>query len=251
MIRAAMLIAAAVAGAASAPAHPPDATYTYSLVVNGNQIGTSTIAVDSATADSLTVKEVENVAQPHITAVATMHYDPLTLRETSYSADFSLASGARHVDITVKPTTMTVVAVPGGSVDIPADPSAPLELVGDNLAGSAMLIPALLHASGATAFTIAVLAGGEGVVTKVSADAAPSRPSSVPAGDTSLTLEFSGLRETYWYDPTTFVVHDIAIPVQQAEIRLISTAPAGTPLPTPAPAPAAAPTVSPGRASHH
>ncbi|HEV2642858.1 MAG TPA: alpha/beta fold hydrolase, partial [Candidatus Elarobacter sp.] len=66
----------------------------------------------------------------------------------------------------------------------------------------------------------------------------------VPATDVELALELAGIRVIYWYDPATYVVHDIAIPSQQAEFRLTATAPLGAP-PPPAPAPAASPLPTP------
>jgi hypothetical protein len=218
-----LLATARQASADPVAPRPPDATYFYVLTYNGTAIGTSTVAVDGSKPGAVVVKESADFSMPALKATATMRYDPATLRETTYSADFDLPNGPQHTDVTVKPGTVNVVAVPGGSSDIPADPSAPLELIGDNLAGSAMLLPAILHATGAQAFTVAVLTGGQALVAKVLTDATPTRPSSVPTTDVSLCLQFAGMNEIFWYDPTTYVVHDVAIPAQEAEFRLTST----------------------------
>jgi hypothetical protein len=224
MIHAALLLAATAAGPVALPPRPPDATYTYALQAGGIPIGTSTVVVDGTAPGTIVVKEKATFTMPPFTATTTTRFDAATLHETGYTGDFNLASGPRHTDVTVKPGAMTV-AVPGGggSVDIPADPSAPLEVVGDNLLGSGVLIPALLHASGAKSFTLAVLAGAKPLVCTVVTDPLPSRPASVPAADVELALEVGGIRFIYWYDPATYVVHDIAIPAQQAEIRLTAT----------------------------
>jgi len=202
---------------------PPDATYSYVLTYDGTAIGTSTIAIDGTKPGAVIVKESANFSMPTLTATATMRYNPATLHETQYSADLTLPSGVQHTDVTVKTGTVSVVAVPGGNSDIPADPSAPLELIGDNLAGTAMLLPAILHATGAQTFTVAMLDGGQALVAKVLADMSPTRPSSVPATDVSLSLQCAGMNEIFWYDPSTYVVHDVAIPAQEAEFRLTST----------------------------
>jgi hypothetical protein len=193
------------------------------LTYQGAPVGNSIIAVDSTKPGTIVVKESTVYTMLSFAATSTMRYDAATLRETAYSADFNLPSGARHTNVTMKPGAMSIVAVPGGNVRIPADPSAPLELVGDNLAGSAMLLPAILHATGAQIFTVAMLSGGKALIAKVLSDPSPGRPPSVPAADVSLSLLFDGMNEIFWYDPTTYVVHDVAIPAQQAEFRLTAT----------------------------
>jgi hypothetical protein len=223
-MHAAFLMAATTMGAVSAPPpRPPDATYSYALQAAGVALGTSTVAVDGRTPGTIVVTEHATMTTPSYTATATTRFDAATLRETGYTADFTLPTGVQHTDVTVKPTTMTATVPGGSSIDIPADASAPLELVGDNLVGSSMLVPAILHATGAKAFTLAVLSGGKALVCKVVTDPLPTRPSSVPASDVELPLEVAGVRFIYWYDPTTYVVHDMLIPSQQAEFRLTAT----------------------------
>jgi hypothetical protein len=218
-----LFAAAGQASAAQAAPRPSDATYSYTLTYEGAAIGNSIVAIDSTKPGTLVVKEIADYVIPSFTATSTMRYDTATLRETAYSADFNLASGAQHTNVTMKSGTMSVFATPGGTVDIPADPSAPLELVGDNLAGSAVLLPAILHATGAQLFTVALLSGGKALIAKVVANPSPNRPTSVPASDANLSLEFDGMNEIFWYDPRTYVVHDVAIPAQQAEFRLTAT----------------------------
>ena len=143
---------------------------------------------------------------------------------------------------------MTLAIRGSASIDIPADPSAPLELMGDNLVSSGLMLPAMLHATGANTFTLAVLNTGKPLVCKVVSDPLPSRPASLPATDAELALEVAGIRFIYWYDPATYVVHDVAIPSQQAEFRLTATTPAPRSrcaAPTPAPQASALPTPAP------
>ena len=244
------VVAATAASAAppvKLPPRPPDGTYAYALRLAGTDVGSSTVVVDGATPGAIVVKENASFLLPRFTATTTMRYDATTLHETGYSADFNVASGAQHTDVAVKPGTMTVTATNGGgTADVAADPSAPLELIGDNLIGSSVMIPAVLHATGAKAFTLAVLTGGKAVVCNVVTDPLPSRPASVPASDANLALDLGGIRETYWYDPATYVVHDVTIPSQSAEIHLASTAaPGAAPPPAPAPQLSALPTPTP------
>jgi hypothetical protein len=223
MIHAAFLLAATVAAPATLPPRPPDATYAYAIHAGGLPLGNSTVVIDGSTPGTIVVKENASFSTPAFTATSTMRYDAATLRETAYSADFVLPSGTQHTDVTVKPAAMTVTVPGGTAVDIPADPSAPLELVGDNLVASSVLVPAMLHATGAKAFTLAVLSGAKPLVCKVVSDPLPSRPASVPATDVELALELASIRIIYWYDPKTYVVHNVAIPAQQAEYHLTST----------------------------
>ena len=224
MIHAALLIAAAATAAVTLPPRPPDATYVYALMVAGTTIGTSTVTIDGTTPGTIVVKENVSFTLPRpLTATTTMHYDATTLHETSYSGDFNLRFGPQHTDATLKDGTVSVSVTGQRSIDIPADASAPLELISDNMAASGMFIPALLHATGAQTFTLAVLSGGRAIVGKVATNTSP-RPTSVPAADASLALDFSGLREIYWYDPRTYVVHDVQVPSQRGEFRLTTNA---------------------------
>jgi uncharacterized protein len=247
MIHAAFLLAATAAAPVALPPRPPDATYSYALAAGGTVLGSSNVVIDGSTPGTIVVKESASMSVPRYTATTTMRYDAATLRPTAYTADFNLPGGAQHTDVTVKPGTMTLTVPGGGTLDIPADPSAPLELVGDNLVGGSIMIPAILHATGAKSFTLAVLAGAKPLVCKVVTDPLPSRPASVPATDVELALELAGIRFIYWYDPATYVVHEVAIPSQQAQYRLTATAAPGaasapaTPTPPPSPLPTPTP----------
>ncbi len=244
MLHAALLAAATVAAPVTLPPRPPDATYSYAIQSGGVALGSSIVTVDGSTPGTVVVKENVSMSVPRSTATATTRYDAATLHETGYTGDFNLPSGVQHTDVTVKPGAMTLTVPGGGTLDIPADPSAPLELVGDNLVGGSIMIPAVLHATGAKSFTLAVLGGARPLVCKVVSDPLPSRPAGVPASDVELALELAGIRVISWYDPATYVVHDVAIPSQQAEFRLTATAAPGTTAP-PSPAPSLRPLPTP------
>jgi dienelactone hydrolase len=239
-------LAAATAAPVVPPPRPPDAAYSYALQARGMALGSSTVVVDGSTPGTIVVKESASMTLPRYTATTMMRYDAATLRETAYTADVNLTGGTQHTVVTMKPGAMTVTATPtGGTADIPADPSAPLELISDNLAGSSIMVPAILHATGAQAFTLAVLSGAKALVCKVVSDPLPARPAFVPASDVELALDVAGIRFLYWYDPATYVVHDLAIPAQQADYRLTATTAPGGAVPTPAPRASALPTAAP------
>jgi hypothetical protein len=214
-----LLAAATTIAAATAPPHAPDGTYAYTITLRGTTIGTTSIALRSD-AGGVAVQENTTFTAPiAVTAVATTHYDT-ALHEVAYSGDFTLPSGSQHTDLTVKPGNVHV-NVPGQSVDLPADPSAPLELADDHLLALHAMLPAILHATGAKRFTLAVLAGGQTVVATVVAGATlPPAPVAAKSGDATLTIDVAGLRITYWFDPQTYLVHAVAIPKQVVEFRL-------------------------------
>jgi len=245
MIRALLPIAfviAALPGATGAEvARPPDGTYTYKLLQLGSDFGTSTVTIASATG-SITVKE--KITAPPTSAVASTEYDRLTLAEKTYSADFNLPQGAQHTTASVKPNAVTV-QVPGQTAEIKADSSAPLMIIADNLVGTNVLIPAILHASNVKAYTLAVLAGGRAIRTSVVEHVNLARPASVPAGDVSLVVDAGGLREIFWFDPASYRLDDLTVPTQNFEVRLVSQSPTIESIGTPAPAVTPMPTSPP------
>jgi hypothetical protein len=216
----AVLVAAATAIAAAAPPapRPPDGTYVYTVTLRGTVIGTTSIAVGPE-GPGIAVKESATFGAPIVvTAATTTHYDA-ALHETGYSGDFTLSNGKQHTDVTVKPGNVRVNE-PGQSIDLAADRAAPLELADDHLLALHTMLPAIVHATGAETFSLAVLAAGQTVVAKVVDAAAPAPPVSAKAGDATLTIDVAGVRVTYWYDPASYVVHAVAIPVQSVEFRL-------------------------------
>lgn len=115
-------------GAYAAPvaARPPDGTYEYRITIGGSEVGHSTVVI-SLKGGSVVV--TERASLPQISATATSSYDTATLTQASYAADVNLARGSQHTAVEFKPRAVTV-RVPGQSVDIAADPSAPLEIIG-------------------------------------------------------------------------------------------------------------------------
>ncbi len=214
-----------------------EGTYHYDLVVNGASIGKSDVAV-SSDAHEMTVRE--RLTQGQVDAATQATYATPTVALTSYSADVKLPSGSQHTTVLVKHGVMTV-QVPRQSVDINADPAAPLMIVGDNLVGTNVMIPSLLQATGAKTYTLAVLAGGKAYLAKVINEKVTSRPAGVPAGDSEVAVDVAGLREVFWYHPGSLVVDDVNVAAQGLDIRLVSQG-AETPTPQQSAAPTPVPT---------
>jgi alpha-beta hydrolase superfamily lysophospholipase len=244
MVHAALLAAALATPTPALPARPPDATYTYTLFLGGARTGSSAVSIDGTAAGALVLKETADYTAPKVHATTTLRFDPATLHQTDYSGDFTIAAGSRHTDAVVTPGVVAV-RVPGNAVDIAADPSAPLEVISDNLIAASLLVPALVDATDLRAYTLAVLSTGTALVVKIGRDPGATRPANLAASDKLVSLQFGGLIENIWYDPATFVVTDVTVPAQQAEFRLTATTPAGSAPPTPPPAILALPTPAP------
>lgn len=225
MIRRVLIYTAAVFAfvvplvAAGDPLRPPDGTYRYELHLNGTVAGTSTIVVRGG-ADAVTIDDDSRLTALKISAHAVGRYTNANLALASYTADVTLPSGLQHTDVTVAPDHMTV-AVGTQHVDIAADPSAPLEILGDNLTGTTVMVPAIVEAAHATRFTYAATAGGIAVPATVVPDTVPARPIGLLSRDNWLVVDAGNIREIFWYNPATMVVDDLEIPAQSIEFRLV------------------------------
>jgi len=230
--------------ATTSPPRPPDGTYSYTLSVGGVTYGTFTDVIDGASAGTIAVRENASMPAAQLVGTSTTRYTASTLQELGYTSDFTAANTKQHTDVTVMARGAHGVATPGGSVDIPLAAATAFIITTDNLAGWNLMVPSILHATMAKTFTLGVLQGGVALAVKVSSDAPPTRPAAALAGDASVTLTYPGFLETLWYDPATYVVHDIVVPAQSFEIQLTKMTPAtavlaapalAVALPTPAP----------------
>jgi hypothetical protein len=205
--------------AAADPLRPPNGTYRYELRIAGAVAGQSTVVVRGG-ADAFVVDDDSRFTAVNVNGHAIARYANASLALVSYSADFVLPSGSQHSDVTVAPGHMTIVT---GSqhVDVAADSSAPLEVLGDNLAGTAVIVPAIVQAAHTTRFTYAALSGGIAVPATVVPDTIPARPIGLLSRDLWLVVDAGKIREVFWYDPATFVVDALDIPAQSIEFRLV------------------------------
>ena len=231
-------------GAATAtPIHPPDGTYSYRVTVGDLTFQQSTVVITSDAA-TVTVQESTSIPLKSFSAVAISRYDCSTLRQIGYRADVNM-SGAKQSATAIFGAGKVTLQSGAQRLDITAGPTAPLEVVSDNLVGTMVMLPALLEATQANALTLAVTAGGRAVLGTVQRAASSARPSDVPASDRSVELDFGSLSEIYWYEPQTFVVDDVEIPAQTARIALTSRTAAVTAIGSPAPVVTPVPTPPP------
>lgn len=229
---------------AQPPVRPPDGTYVYEATIGGSAVSTDRIVIKLSGA-SVIVTDAANVPPQDISAVTTSSFDAATLRQTAYTADFTLPTSTQHTDVTFAPGVVTV-RVPGESVPIRADASAPFELTGDGLGDSFVLLLASLHANSVQAFTLARLEGGFAIPSHLSpAPGSATRPRGVPSSDVATTVNFAQAQQIFWYDPATYTIDAVTMPTQNLLIRLVSRTlgvvsaqtpqPVSTPIPTPFP----------------
>lgn len=234
----------ATMGAATAtPIHPPDGTYSYRVTVGDLTFQQSTVVITSDAA-TVTVQESTSIPLKSFSAVATSRYDRSTLRQIGYRADVNMP-GAKQSATAIFGAGKVTLQSGAQRLDITAGPTAPLEVVSDNLVGTMVMLPVLLEATQANALTLAVTAGGRAVLGTVQRATSSARPSDLPASDRSVELDFGSLSEIYWYEPQTFVVDDVEIPAQTARIALTSRTAAVTTLGSPAPVVTPVPTPQP------
>ena len=225
---AAALFAAGIPPVAGAdPLRPPDGTYRYELRINGSVAGTSTVAVRGA-ADAVTVDDNSQFTALKVNAHAVARYANPDLGLLSYAADVTLPSGAQHIDVTAAPGHMTITDG-AQHADVAADPTAPLEILGDNLTGTTVMVPAIVQAAHAARFTYAATSGGIAVLATVVPDAIPARPIGLLSRDLWLVVDAGKIREVFWYNPATLVVDDLEVPAQSIEFRLVDPIGAGAP----------------------
>ncbi|MHB8140948.1 MAG: alpha/beta hydrolase family protein [Vulcanimicrobiaceae bacterium] len=230
----------AVAHVGALPRRPPNGTYVYTLAQNGVTLAKSTISI-SSTAGAISVGEnIRGV----VNAVAKTTYDAATLHEKAYAATFRLAHGSQPTTVRLKAGIATV-HVPGQTVKIHALPAAPLLLLGDNLVGTNLFIPAILAHTHTSAFTLAVLSGGRAMLARVVHGGPVAPPPFARRRDRHLAVDVAGLQLIYWYRPRSYIVDAVVVPAQGAIFALRSRStgvqPVGTPAPRVTPVPTAQP----------
>ncbi len=208
---------------ATAVALPASGTYTYELDAGTRALGTSTIVVDSS---SLGVVTQESLAVGAIRAT-TMHRFDSALRLVHYEAQ---NAGGPRLTIEITATSATLSAA-DNAAQVALDHPACL-LMGDNTATAALMLPAIVRATGADHCTF-LTTNGQKIDATISTATTVTRPAEVPAGDAGLTLALAGTMQTIWYDPQT-LVFDRMIGANGGLIRRLQPgAQAALPTPTP------------------
>jgi hypothetical protein len=213
-------VIAAVVGAAapSGTAAPPDGTYTYSITQAGTQIGTSTVTIKRSSA-GISVHEDQTLGVLNFVIDETV--DGTTLDPTVYVATYSHGAGsqARHVAFDRTGATVSLEGVSGSQFFPLTDPLKNVYVLESSILTGYFLLPAQIHASKATQFLQIIPSEVESLTAHVSSQPAGSRPSDAPASAVDLSIG-GGVNFDEWYDPNTFVLNDVSVPIQDLVIKL-------------------------------
>ncbi|HEY5093508.1 MAG TPA: hypothetical protein VII69_00160 [Candidatus Eremiobacteraceae bacterium] len=217
--------ATAPPAAPAAPA-PPDGTYVYELTVAG-QPSTSTIKV-KRDADGLHISEDSEIASHAVNAALVLNAS--TLAPVSYAATYD--AGTSHPqDISITFTANAAhVATFGLQTTLAAQPGAPhLVLLDGAMPSGFFALPAVAAAARDASLT-AINAGAlSAIVLSLNRSLSLPRPASVPAGDVAVSV-LSPTAFSVWYDPKTFVMHELDVPLQNVVEKFVKyVAAAGTP----------------------
>jgi hypothetical protein len=211
--------------APGAPA-PPDGTYFYDLSVAG-QVSTSTIKVERKS-DGLHITDNSDLTGHMVTA--TLVLNATSLAPASYVATYDV--GTEHSqDITISfGSAVASVNTFGQQTTLAAQPGAPHMVLLDGALPSGFLaLPAAAAAARDSSLT-AINAGAlAAVVVSLNRIISVPRPANVPPGDVAVSV-VSPTAFSIWYDPRTFVMHELDVPLQNVVEKFTKyVASAGTP----------------------
>ncbi|MDQ2992747.1 MAG: alpha/beta fold hydrolase [Candidatus Eremiobacteraeota bacterium] len=192
------------------PVRPADGTYVYTLA-GVPALTTSTVVIRTNGAN---VSTFENVTVAGAPAVAETDYNTATLLPTHYR----VRVGSRTTDVSFVGTSATLVDPP---VTFHSNAGADPFAVGDGLIAYVAMMPSVLAAHAGTAISVLGLNGGK-VITVNATTPDQARPPGVAATDIpyAATEAASGLRFSFWSNPTTHAVD--AIDLGALKIRLAS-----------------------------
>jgi hypothetical protein len=224
----AVAMVAASTLASNGPAAPPDGSYTYAITQSGAQVGTSTVVVKRSPT-GMSISENETIGNLTYTIEETL--DPVTLDPRTYVATYlqgpdpqatgTQATGSQTARVVVDPKGATI-SLDGvaGSQAFPLTSGLTKAYVLElSIMSGFLMLPAQIHASGASQFLQIVPSEVAAFPTRVGGPSAGPRPDGVPANDVELTIS-SKVAFDEWYDPNTFVLHDVSVPIQNVLIKL-------------------------------
>jgi len=209
--------ATATPAAAPVAAAPPDGTYTYDLTVAG-QSSTSTISVKRQ-ADGIHITENSEI-ESHVvssalvlnsTSLAPAAYTATYDVGTSHSQDLSITFGANVASVTTFGQQTVLAAQPGAPHLVLLDGAMPTGF---------FVLPAVAAAARDTSLT-AINAGAlTAIAVSLNRSLSIPRPAGVPEGDVAVSV-VSPTAFSVWYDPQTFVMHELDVPLQNVVEKLV------------------------------
>jgi hypothetical protein len=219
LVSACAMIGAPAVNAGAPPAAPPDASYAFVLSKGGQKIGNSTVNV-KRDAGNVAIHEAETFANINGQYIVDETVEPVGLTPTSYATTFPLnqvVTVTAHLAFDAGGARLTVDGT-AGATDFRMAKDTTHQVVIDGLLVSGfLLLPAQAAAQNLTQFTSLAPANSSQVVLSVDRSKNPTRPSAVPAGDSSLSIG-GPVDFVEWYDPKTMVVDEVDVPSQQVTI---------------------------------
>lgn len=221
MFLVAVVVAAVVSatGSSASAGSPPDGTYNYSITQAGSPIGTSTVTIKRSP-DNISVHETETLGDLNYVVDETL--DANTLDPKTYVATYTKGTGSQTARVTFDHTgaTVTFDGVAGNQFfGLPSGVKNAYVLESSIMTGFLML-PAQLHASRVNQFLQIMPSEVAQVTSRVSGATAGPRPDSLPSGDISLSIGSGRVNFDEWYDPNTYVLHAVSVPIQDVLIKL-------------------------------
>ena len=189
----------------------PDGTYHYYLYADGKQSASSTIGI-YRDANGVRINEQTVSGGQQISTIRTLNpttYSAVAYRVTLHDANEIVAVTSTGADYHEgdKATTLTQMT-PGPAIAL------------DSFVGAYVGLPAMVAATGAQRFNVycvcfSTLTESEATVVPTTA----TRPDGLPHNDRSLSLTFDDGVVTLWYDPTTYIMHELNVP--ESHIKII------------------------------
>jgi len=216
-------LSATPAGAANGPAvAPPDGTYAFVVTRAGQKSGDSTVTVKRVGA-SITVHELETFTGVTDTVDETL--EPNDLLPTSYLTSFPLTPEVgitAHLAFYTGGAKQTVDGI-SGETDFQLETGTTRLIVVDGaMMAGFLFLPAQVKSLSLSTFTALSPSRADTYACKVDPAANPTRPSSLPAKDISITVNGTSpagdVRFVEWYDPQTMIVDEMDVPAEQVTI---------------------------------
>jgi hypothetical protein len=205
--------------AAPASFSAPAGTYTYAVQQGGNDLGTATVSIGRSDV-GLTVHESQTL-QGSLNYTIDEIFDTTTLDPKAYTGAYARGTTATTVRVAVDGAGATVtIDGTSGTAPFPNPPGIKhAYIIEGTLMSGYVLLPAELHVSKVTQFSLISPRSVAQVVATVDLHPVTTRPASVPAADVALSVT-GKMNFDVWYDPTTMVVHAVSAPGQQLLITL-------------------------------
>jgi hypothetical protein len=208
-----MIAAVLLAAAVSAATAPPDGTYTYDIAYGG-QVTSATVTI-KRDAVGLHVDEDTSIASK--TATASLALDLTTLAPISYVASYNPGSSSPSsvaISFNGQGASETVDGQTSQPIGIAPLVGAPKLIVLDGaLLAGFVVLPAIASNTSDNSMTAIVAANGTAYPIVIDRKLKAAHPTTVPAGDTSVSV-ITPTAFTIWYDPRTFVMDELDVPLQ-------------------------------------